>query len=550
MTNPFTKLTNKIKDTFRREIIITTQAGTGISSSLGGGYGGSGYGGNKYGNGAKFSSGMSSGAPLTIHDHFSARQYARDAMYDGTVPRALVNRYADTIVDIGLKLKPTPMSKVLGITPEQAEEWAENVAESFHLWAKSKKSHRSRINTFYQNQRLYSTFQWRDNDMFTRFFYSREKDLYNPLQIDFVDPNQINGYGYTSTYTQIPGDYDGIIKDESGRETGYKTWYTNKNGEYVQTTIPAVGAKSKRTHMIHGFNPDYAGQTRGFSMIADIVQDSELFEDFKLSHIKKAIAQSSIAMAVENEEQDPSNPLEDRIAGPMAEYGTIGKPPTDDTVTGELLTEPNINYTAIPEATINEPGSVGVFNMKRGDKLKNMSDTSPSAQFDSFSNAFVSYLAASKGMPVEVLLMKFSNNYSASRGTLILFWRIAVIWREEMNADFNNPIYESWLSEEIAAGRISAPGWSDPRMRAAWLNAEWAGAPMPNIDPLKTAAADKEYVGMGAQTLDDVARNFNGSSGKHNRMKLVREYAEWPPPPWNSVAPVEEKQEKSEEDDE
>ena len=140
------------------------------------------------------------------------------------------------------------------------------------------------------------------------------------------------------------------------------------------------------------------------------------------------------------------------------------------------------------------------------------------------------------GMPVEVALLKFEQNYSSSRAALLLFWRIAQIWRNEMKADFLDPIYESWMSEEIAGGRIQAPGWSDPLMRAAWLSAWWAGAPMPNIDPMKTAKADQLYVELGAQTIDDVAENYNGSSGKANLAKNSRQFADVPGSPWNGVA--------------
>jgi hypothetical protein len=55
---------------------------------------------------------------------------------------------------------------------------------------------------------------------------------------------------------------------------------------------------------------------------------------------------------------------------------------------------------------------------------------------------------------------------------------------------------------------------------------------MPNIDPMRTAMADKAYVEMGAETLDRVARNLNGSSGSSNRAKLKQEYSELAQPPW------------------
>lgn len=514
--------TDKIKSIFApKQKTVTMMAGNGISYP--------GYAGNSYGNGAKYNGGLSSSRLVNIHDHLSIRQNVRDAMYDSNVARGIVERYADSVVDVGLKLKPTPMTEIIGITPEDGEQWAENVAQKFHLWASSKKSHRSRINNFYQNQRLYNIFQTRDNDIFTRLYYSREKDLSNPLQIDFLDPNQIRGYAYTSSYAQLGGD-DGIIRDSGGRETGYKIWnYNGLTGEYTESTIPAVGEKSGRLMMIHGFNPEYAGQGRGYSPLAHAIADFEKITDFSASTIQKAINQASFVMAVENDEKDPSNPVAGRVAGPLREYGT---PSIVDTQPIQDATTPAINYQTMPEATITAPGSTGIFNLRRGDKLKYLQDTSPSSAYNVFLDSFCSYLCASTGMPLEILLMKFNANYSASRATLILFWRICQIKRDEMNADFNNPIYEMWLSEEIAAGRISAPGWSDPVIRDAWLCAEWAGAPMPSIDPLKSMQSAKLAVELGAETLDDVAREHNNSSGKANRAKIARQYEELPPPAW------------------
>lgn len=517
------KFLNKIRSAFVKEkIIIKKQLGSGISARYNSGYG----------SGPKFSSGMSRSASINIHDHFSLRQHARDAMYDSSVAKSMVDRFADTIVDTGLRLKPTPDPEILGILPEIAEEWAENVAQRFHLWAKSKKSHRSRINNFYQNQRMYQVFQQRDNDIFVRLYYTKEKDTINNLQIDFIDPNQIRGHDYTSNYYQQKND-DGIVRSESGREIGYKIFnYDGVNGKYIEKTIPAIGDRSGRIFMLHGYNPEFAGQGRGFSRLSHLLQEFENLTDFTQSTIKKAIAQSTMAMAVENDIQDASNPIEGRVAGPIAEYGAYPNPnESAQNVTDDSL-EPIINYTAVPEATFNDPGSVGVFNFRRGDKLKYLQDTSPSAQFDMFVNSFCSYLSASNGMPIELLLMKFNQNYSASRASLILFWRVAQIWRNEMASDFLDPIYEMWLSEEISYGRINAPGWSNVEMREAWLSCEWSGSPMPNIDPQKSAQADEKYVELGAQTLDDVARNFNGSSGKANRIKNARQFEELPPAPW------------------
>jgi len=504
------------------------------------------YGGHS--GGAKYPHGLTGDGKGHIIDHYRTRQNARSAYATITQAKALVDRFADTIVEIGLFLESVPKWEILGISAEAAEKWSSHVEDAFDSWARSKFSQRSQTNNFYQNQRLYSIMQQRDNDIFVRLFYSKDKKLINPLQIDFIDPDQIKGDTFTSTAGYMNCTiHDGIIRDNSGVEKAYqillkkrKTINGYQHVSFEHKTIPAIGTKSKRRMMLHGFNPEFSGQGRGYSRLHHILQEFSDVTDFTLAQIKKAINQSNINMYVKPSQDNPaSNPLEDiarvREAGPISQFGSDPVPADN----AENVTTDSTNRVAfcpMPEAAITQPGSVGVFNLLEGEDLKPFDGKAPSESYDSFVDAFTSYLSASAGMPVEVLLMKFNQNYSASRAALILFWSVAKIWREEMAADFMNPIYESWLSEEIASGRISAPGWSDPRLKQAWLNNRWIGAPMPNIDPMRTARADKEYVEMGAQTLDRVSRNLNGSSGKSNRAKLTREFSELPEAPWKKGA--------------
>ena len=484
--------------------------------------------------------GMSNTGYSPILDHKLLRQNARSAYHDSVQAKAIVDRYADTVVDQGLRLEATPKSDILGISLDQAEEWSSKVSELFDLWASSKKALRDETMTFYQAQRLVEIFQQRDNDYFVRLYYSPDKSLQNPLQIGFVDPNQINGTAFTSTYG-YQTNKDGIERDMAGREIAYHINVKQKDGTYKTVRVPARGPKSGKLFMIHGFQPEYAGQGRGYSRLSHALQSFEKLTDFTQAQIQKAIVQASLALYVKPSPDAPaSHPFEDIArqmgAGPTSLYQSNieGAEVAEDSDGGITSTvQPGVRYTELPEATLKQPG-VGVFSLMGGEDLQAFKDTSPSTSYEMFVSAFVSHLSASVGMPIEILLMKFNQNYSASRATLIMFWRIACIYRAEMNADFNNPIYEMWLAGEIAAGRIAAPGWSDPRLRAAWLCNNWYASPMPNIDPAKTALADQMYVGMGAQTLDRVARNYNGSSGQANRAQLKREYDELPPSPFGN----------------
>ena len=497
-------------------------------------------------NGAKWPGGLSSHVNSLQINHFTTRMNAREIMNDVPQARAIVERFSDSVVDIGIQVEPTPDADILGINPEAAETWGEDVRKRFDIWAKSKKSHRARQVTFYQAQRMYELFQQRDNDIFVRLYYANERDVSNPLQFGFIDPNQLRGYAYTNNYNAYVQS-DGITRDSKGREISFKIWIQDptegaNKGKLKDVNIPARGAKSGRIFMLHGFAPEYAGQGRGYSRLGHAIQDFENITDFTSSQIKKAINQSSIMGWVQPSGDNPaSNPLQDLPAGPQ-----------QVTDTGEDFTvspQEALDFCPIPEAANRVPGSMLIANLQEGEKLEAFPETSPSESFEAFIDAFTGYLSSSMGIPLEVVLMKFNQNYSASRAALILFWRVANIWRQEMDADFIAPVYEMWLSEEIASGRIQAPGWSDPLLRDAWTSHGLIAAPMPNIDPMKTQKADEGYVAMGATTLDRVARELNGSSGKANRQKITREFSELPDSPFGKAAPAGNPKPDDEEDD-
>lgn len=486
--------------------------------------------------GSKYPGGISGSGSSIIFNHALLRRNGRLAYHQTSQAHSLVTRMADTIADVGLRWEPMPNAETLGITPEEAETWARSVKPRFDAWAKTKKQHRSGTMTWYQSHRLYQVFQHRDNDIFSRFYYSKDKDILNPLQFEFVDPDQIRGDAFTST-AGLQFNNDGIIRDTQGRETGYKVWIRNDKGHYEPKEIKAKSS-SGRIFMIHGFMPEYAGQGRGLSRLGNDVQEFQKLTDLTLAEIQKAINQSSIWGFVKpSDKEDAHNVLEGMVtrrgAGPAGEQFGANPVPSGDAqgVTDASLAP--LQCYDVPEATFDRPG-LFLANLPAGQSIEMVKNTAPAAEFDRFVDAFTSYISSSRGMPIEVLLMKFSSNFSASRGALLLFWRVAQIWRDEMAADYLNPTVEMWLSEEIAAGRVTAPGWSDPRLKAAWLNSMWVGPPAPDIDPGKTAKARKDNLEVGVTTVGKEARNYNGSDAEANKASLIREMEDLPIPAWSS----------------
>lgn len=55
-------------------------------------------------------------------------------------------------------------------------------------------------------------------------------------------------------------------------------------------------------------------------------------------------------------------------------------------------------------------------------------------------------------------------------------WKMFKMRRTWLSNDFCQPIYEEWLSEAVAKGRVIAPEFfEDPIIRKAYSGAEWNG---------------------------------------------------------------------------
>ena len=99
------------------------------------------------------------------------------------------------------------------------------------------------------------------------------------------------------------------------------------------------------------------------------------------------------------------------------------------------------------------------------------------------------------------------------------------MYRNWFASSFCKPVYEIWLSEAIARGRVSAPGFfSDPLVREAWLGSEWIGPSQGQLDPVKEVNAEILSIQNGLTTHETAASKINGSDWDTNIDQLEMEF--------------------------
>jgi lambda family phage portal protein len=168
------------------------------------------------------------------------------------------------------------------------------------------------------------------------------------------------------------------------------------------------------------------------------------------------------------------------------------------------------------------PGSINV--LEPGETVNFGNPNIPSASFETFMKVLCRQIGAGLEIPYDVLMKEFNASYSASRAALLEAWEAFRTRRKWFVGKFVQPVYEMWLSEAVARGRIKAPGfWDDPLVREAWCGARWIGPVQGQLDPLKEAKASMLLVNAGIKTHEQVTREMGGGDWQENVEQLKRE---------------------------
>ncbi len=453
---------------------------------------------------------VSSGAPYEDIDanNYTLRQRSRILYMAAPIATAALKRQRTNIVGAGLRLKSTIDRETLGMTKEQAEAWQRKAQAEFDLWARRKQAcDATGVNNFYAMQQLVALSWPMSGDVFALVKrvdptplmpYSLRLHI---LEADRVRTPIANG-GSALLANQTKGKaengnviYDGVEVDKNGAIVAYhiaNTWPYQYNGEQTKfVRVKAYGEGTGLPNVLHIMDSERPEQYRGVPYLAQAIEPLLQLRRYTEAEITAAIVQSFFTAFVKTEAGADDIPFN--------EVGGEG--------TEEVSHDPNEYEMGAGTINIMEPGEDVVFG----------SPTHPNTGFDTFVRALCEQVGAALEIPADLLLMSFNSSYSASRAALLEAWKGFKMRREWLADDFCRPVYEIWLTEAVARGRISAPGFlTDPIIRQAYLGSEWIGPSQGQLDPTKEVAAAVTAIDNGLSTREAEAIKLNGSEYAKN----------------------------------
>ena len=450
-------------------------------------------------------------------NNYTLRQRARMLYMGAPVATAALKRQRTNIVGSGLRLKATIDRDVLGMTQEQAEAWQRRTQAEFALWAQRKQAcDATGVNNFYGMQQLVALAWPMSGDVFALIKRAEPTALMPySLRLHLIEADRVrtpesahgNNPLLTSTTTAKLSNgntiHDGVEVDRNGAVVAYHIANTHpfqwSEGVSKFVRVEAFGKETGLPNILHIMDTERPEQYRGVPYLAQAIEPILQLRRYTEAEIAAAVVQSFLAAFVTTEAGSSDMPFNEAVGG-------------------------DAERTVSQDSNEYEMGPGTMYVMEPGESVSTLSPSHPNSGFDAFLRAMCEQVGACLEIPADLLLMSFNSSYSASRAALLEAWKGFRMRRDWLTDDFCRPVYELWLTEAVARGRISAPGFlTDPIIRQAYLGSEWIGPSQGQLDPTKEVAAAVTAIENGLSTREAEAVKLNGSQFSANADKLAVE---------------------------
>lgn len=435
------------------------------------------------------------------------RKRARDLYAGGGLARSGPKTLTTSTVGWGILPKPKIDGEFLGLSDEERAETEQAILREFRLWAENTMCDAERQQNFYGLQELAFLSMLMSGDVFALFGMKENKRTPYQTTIRLLEADRIcnpDSSGESESEETDSGGriIDGVEIDQEGTVIRYhiasrSPIAENDSSELVWTAIDAFGPETGYPNILHLMTYERPEQRRGIPFVAAEIEQLKQFTRYMNAELAANVVSAMLTCFITSDADDGKFGMQDAV--------------NDD----EKVTDDDIQLELAPGA---------VYSLPPGKQITTVNPLRNNSQFETFVNTCITVMASSMGIPKEVLIKKYESNYTAARAALLDFWRTVRVYRTRFNNNFNQPIYEQWLSEAVATGRINAPGFfDDPAVRQAWCGCVWMGASMGHVDPLKEVNAAEKRIENNITTQEQEASEYNGNDWSANIRQRKKE---------------------------
>ncbi len=439
-------------------------------------------------------------------DLVDLRAYSRDLARRSPLAGGAISTVVTNVVGTGLALQPAPDATFLGLDEAALAAWQATTLREWKQWCETTACDITRTQNFYGLQSLAFRSALESGDVIALTPMVDFPGSHYSLAVQLIEADRLsNPHRRADTATLVQG----VETDATGAPAKYHICKQHpgafRRGTALEwTEIPAFGRDGRR-NVLHLFDKRRPGQSRGVPYLASVIEPLKQLSRFTEAELSAAVISAAFAIFVKMDPDAFSELFTDESKKTIIDRG--------------------LNWDggiASAGATLDNPGKA--INMLPGEEVVAPDLKRPNAQFDPFFLAIVRQIGVGLEMPFEVLIKHFTASYSAARAALLDAWRFFRGRRDWLAGMFCQPIYELWLAEAVASGRVRAPGFfADAAYRHAWCGAVWTGDGPGSIDPLKEIDAAVARIEAGISTIAAESLLHDGVDWEIKLRQRIRE---------------------------
>ena len=454
-------------------------------------------------------------------DNFMAQ--ARDAARTNPYGRSATRSTVDSVIGLSFKLMYAPNATLLGVTEEEALDYADMVenmweiastSSLFHLDAQRAQTFsglmRTAYSTLFTDGEMLATIEWK------KAFNGDHTCLHLIAPERLSDPRGMQDLTGKRRM--------GVERDKHGAPTAYYIRESTPSDVWIFGPAAAQFSWRRvprytpwgRQNVIHFLERDMPDMTRGLSSFTTALMPMRLLQDYNITELESAAIRATYAAVIESE-LDYENAM--KVIGAEHAKAIEANPVLDFTL---RMMANSASYYQGQEFKF---GNSKVAHLLPNEKLHMVQGNQSASALKDFNSVNLYTLASALGVDYATLTKDFSStNYSGARAALFDVWRSYEVRRSTFIDAVPVPFFAAWLEEQIALkGTIPMLGkksFYDVRDAICCCTFEtWS---KPRLDPLKENQADQVLYDMGALDL----KSLCAQDGRDYRKVLVQRAAE------------------------
>jgi len=457
-------------------------------------------------------------------DHTSIAVRSRQAYLESELARTLIDRFIVWTCGNGLKLQAEPKTSVLrseGVVFNE-EEFVQTAENYWALFAESHEADWSKENTLHSLFNIASKTALISGDS---LIVGRTLD--DRLSFQVIDGQYIqNPFGVTNN-TRLKNNSiidNGIEIDAKGRHIAYHVLNSTRDGT---NRIEAYGRSTgmRFAWLLPGIKHKIS-DNRGIPVLSSSLEALKKLDRYKEATVSGAEEVAKVAYQILHDQgSGEANPFASKLTATLD---------VDNAGTGEV--KQSYEGADLEQKVYSQTERAAV-NMPEGARLEGLNQPNGQTQFKDFYNGVFQGVAASVGIPVEVAMMMYNSNFSASRAALKDWEHSKEIWSDHFAEYFYKPAYRLFFSLKVAQAKIQAPGYlealaqNNKDVLEAYRATRWVGKTVPHVDPVKEVQAARKMLGSRADhlplsTLRKVTEKLNLGESEENIRRFAEELSQ------------------------